>query len=546
MLYLSLGHNSFEAIETKNILLKGEKIKSVSHGIVNNDFLTAGTEGSIGNLENNLQELFKSAYPSPIEEREIALLLPDDNLVSHRFTLTIDKSADPTAAIINQAQKILPGPITNYENFYQDLAMNDTKKILFSAFPTKDISLYYHFFQRRNYKLSFLTTQSFAIFTLLKGYIKHDETVLFFESGRHHSEQMIFDELGLIEYQSNKITKKLASDIKTTLPKILEKDHSKVKRVFLFGEKSLEFKTDDLSLTDIPVVRIGDIIDEILSQNKITIDTGGIPKMYFAKLLGLMLLSKGNNLPNFARDAKVLISKKQAEEISFTQESPKDSQSFKVEEEDQVKSTEEVKEAEEKEEMGIEENSIKEDEEKETISKEAIMPPEGISGQIAEYKKSTFPGILLNKIAVMVILSVIFIIIGIGIILRSQTQIGLPFVVKPSLTPTPTVQPTLTPTPTVDPNLKRGDVIVSVQNGTETAGLAKSTADSLEKLGYKNIAVGNADSDTYELTIIKIKDNQKKYLPLIINDLMDKFDTQTIQTLGDDSKFDVVVILGKK
>lgn len=549
MLYLSLGHNSFEAIETKNVLLKGEKIRSVAHRVVNNDFLTTGTEEFIRNLENNLQELYKSAYPSAIEEREIAILLPDDNLISHRFTVTAEKLSDPTAAIINQAQKILPGPITNFENFYQDIALNGAKKILFSAFPTKDISAYYQFFQSRNYKLSFLTTNSFAVFTLLKDQVKPDESVLFYESGKHHSEQMIFDELGLIEHQSKKMTKNLVSDAKATLQKILEKDPSKVNKVFLSGEKSLEFKTDDLSSFDKPIIKIQDFMDGIIAKNNISLDTGGIPKMYFVKVLGLMLLTKGNNLPNFARDAKLLVSSTPVEEKSEEVKTSKDIHSIKVEEEDNEKTMEEMEVTEKKEERSSEEIASlkeKEIEQTEPTDKEGVLSPTGISGQIVEYKKSAFPSIFLNKISIMIILSLILIFVGIGIILGNRTQIVLPFIAKPTLTPTPTLQPTLTPTPTVDPSLKRGDLKVSIQNGTDSAGLAKNTKDKLEKLGYKSIAVSNADNDTYEQTIIKIKETQKKYLPLIINDLMDEFNTQTIQTLDVESKFDVVVVLGKK
>jgi hypothetical protein len=133
------------------------------------------------------------------------------------------------------------------------------------------------------------------------------------------------------------------------------------------------------------------------------------------------------------------------------------------------------------------------------------------------------------------------------IALNKGANIQLPFIsATPSPTPIPTIEPTITPTPTIDSKLKRGDLKVSIQNGTDKTGYAKETADFLESKGYKNIAKSNADKDNYEKTIIKVKDSKKNYLPLLSSDLKDKFDTSTVETLDAEDKYDVIVILGKK
>ena len=100
-----------------------------------------------------------------------------------------------------------------------------------------------------------------------------------------------------------------------------------------------------------------------------------------------------------------------------------------------------------------------------------------------------------------------------------------PFITSPTITPSPTIMPTLTPIPTLDPTLKRGDLKLSVQNGTSKTGYAKEISSFLEGLGYKNVAKANADKDTYEKTVTKIKTDKKKYFPLIVDDLKDKVDT---------------------
>lgn len=53
------------------------------------------------------------------------------------------------------------------------------------------------------------------------------------------------------------------------------------------------------------------------------------------------------------------------------------------------------------------------------------------------------------------------------------------------------VEPIATPTPEVN----RAEWTIDVQNGTETAGIARKVADELEALGYKIGKVGNAPSN---------------------------------------------------
>ena len=85
-----------------------------------------------------------------------------------------------------------------------------------------------------------------------------------------------------------------------------------------------------------------------------------------------------------------------------------------------------------------------------------------------------------------------------------------------------------------------------MENGTDKIGFAKETAVYLEGLGYKILSKSNADKDDYEKTIIMITETKKNYLPLVISDLRDKFDTSSVESLDKDSKYDIVLILGKK
>jgi hypothetical protein len=99
-----------------------------------------------------------------------------------------------------------------------------------------------------------------------------------------------------------------------------------------------------------------------------------------------------------------------------------------------------------------------------------------------------------------------------------------------SESPTPSPQP-LAPTPTPNP---RTDIYLDVLNGSGVAGAAGRTADQLRALGYQITEIGNAAKQNYTETEIYTTDNFA-YDSLLINDLIDAFDTATISGLLEDS-----------
>ena len=111
---------------------------------------------------------------------------------------------------------------------------------------------------------------------------------------------------------------------------------------------------------------------------------------------------------------------------------------------------------------------------------------------------------------------------------------------------TPVAQPTATPTPPA-PTLKRADLKVQVLNGAGVAGTASSAQEFLEGLGYEDIDTDNADSFDFEETEIAIKEDKEKYVELLNDDLLKKYVvSKTIKTLPEDSKYDVVITIGKE
>ncbi len=71
---------------------------------------------------------------------------------------------------------------------------------------------------------------------------------------------------------------------------------------------------------------------------------------------------------------------------------------------------------------------------------------------------------------------------------------------KPTATPTP--RPTPRPTPTPVPTIAREDVVIEIQNGVGTPGLANKVKAALEDQGYTVESVDNAESYDYKTTVV--------------------------------------------
>lgn len=115
-------------------------------------------------------------------------------------------------------------------------------------------------------------------------------------------------------------------------------------------------------------------------------------------------------------------------------------------------------------------------------------------------------------------------------------------------TPTPDIQvETSTPSPEVSPTpeIKLEDVKVQVLNGSGIKGQAGKISDLLEQAGFKAIATGNATKFDYEDIEVSYKSDVKS-LSKIVEKALDDYTVNEGEALKDTSKYDIVVIVGKK
>jgi len=111
----------------------------------------------------------------------------------------------------------------------------------------------------------------------------------------------------------------------------------------------------------------------------------------------------------------------------------------------------------------------------------------------------------------------------------------------------PSPIPTETPEALPVAELKREDLKLQVLNGAGVAGTAAKAREFLEGLGYKEVAIGNADSFDYEETEVSIKEDKKDYLEMLTDDLSEEY-TLSAQTpyVDKENEFDAIVVIGKK
>ena len=518
MLYLNINDTSIEVIQTNKSLIGAETITAVSRREIPDGLIINGMIADTEKLVGVLNEIFSSAYPKSIKDKTVSLLISDKQAFTSRFM--IDAPSDDLAkSVIDQVKKVLPYDPTELENFYKVIGEKDNKKEIFYAAMAKNAILNFsRFLSKNGIKLTFLTSRSISLFVLMKYIVAEEESVLYCEVNKKAVEFTLFDKNGIIEsFEKKHGVKSFSAEVKAVIKSYIDNKNIKIQKVILAGNGAIEIHSLDVSdMVGIPVVKMGDIIEEILQKTKLVLDTGGLPKMLFVNTLSLILFSASNSPANFIAD------------FSPDVEATSDSSKLAKETEKKEILTEEKKTPEVK-----------------TVSDVSTMEmTDQIISPVVEEKRN------INKLVIFGIAAfvgiIIFVLVFFLIQKSKETGTFNFFQAKPTLTPVPTIIPTMTPTPTIDPQLKRSNLKISVQNGTEKSGYEKDIATYLEEKGYKNVAKSNADKTDYDTSLISIKADKVNYTTLLVVDLKEKIDTTTIKELAADSKFDAVVVLGKK
>ncbi len=512
MIYINLSDTEVSVIQTSKPFLAPEKIissarKELPVGVVSEGVVIDGAK-----LVSIIREIFENSYPKRIADQNYSLAISDSQIITQRINLEENfNPKDLPNKIADKVRKKITDDLESLVNFYQPInTSSESQEILYTAVLKSTLLLYEETLRPLGLNLNFLSGRSFALHEFFKPIIGKNEVILFCDLDKDKSQFFLFDSFGLLEFiEEKRVSKTITAKLNFLQDKWGKEKNLPINKIIIGGYGSIDYQIEDLLQENKQqIFKLADLMSQLMSVHKITFNSGGLPQMLFVASLGTILLANSKSPPNFASDLKSLKQVYIPEKTSLDQKA--DTAAFQKS-------------------VSAQDSQI-------------------LSGQITEHRRVNFSQIFSNKLLLLFV-SIIF---GFFFIMASfaffsrQTNFQIPFLLKPTSTPVPTVSPTLTPTPTIDVSLKPKDLKVSVQNGTDRTGYAKEIAEYLEGKEYKNISKSNADTDNYEESIIKIKKSKEKYLPLIQRDLQEKITTANIESLDEENKFDVVVILGKK
>lgn len=430
-----------------------------------------------------------------VKKGKINFTLPDLRTFTERIKLPPDVSRSAVDSFLREKMREII-PLAFEELAYDFKVVNETEKgkeVLLIAFPKKILIAYLKTFHCLNLTPILALPESLAAFEIIEETIVKEEIVLFIALGMKTSTFSFFDRFGpLLTLNESVDSQVVKEEIKKTAQFLEEKFGKEIKRIVLGGQGSADVDTDLFSKeTGIWTTKADKILSDKLTKIPLTLSVGKNNPVLFINVLGLSLLAQKKEELYLLKEAKDWIL----------------------------------------------EQKKKEEKEKEAEGK--------IAGEKKQAKGTDLR--LLFRLRHLLIMIIVAGVTFAGILL----MVKKPWMRKgqeKTLTPLPSQTPQaleVIPMPTVA--FSRRDLKVKVLNGSGISGRAGEAAAVLEKLGYQVVETSNADSFDYEETIIKIKEENKSFLPLLTNDLKTHYTVSSEEEiLPEDEEEDVVVIVGKE
>lgn len=508
MLYLNISDLHLEVLKVDKIITGGEKIVASSRREMPEGVISDGLIKDEEKFRVEFQKLLSSAYPKPIKGDKAALSISDHQSFTERLKLSPEVKEDEIVSeIVSNVKRTLHHDPARLENFYKEIEKTSPKEMFYTATQKSTIAHFVRHFQKLGIKVEFLSSRSLSIFELVSSLIAASETILYVQIEEGHLFSVFMDRYSPIWAKEVRIEDKpVIDEIESVLSTARKDKEIEVEKVITGGRNSIRMDVEKFrKKTGLELVKIKDVIEDLIKKKGLDFDSGGVPQFLFAQVLGLILLRNTAQPPNFAVDADELVD---------------DTESVVTEEEIKPKS-----------------------DEKESFDRDSQI----LSDQIVEYKKPVLKQIISSKIFIVLLTALVVFGTTSGLLffIGKKDLVTLPFVGGPTLTPTPTVQPTSTPTPTIDPDLDRTEINLSVQNGTDISGLAGRTGDFLEKAGYEDVDRTNADRDDYEKTIVRIKESKRNFLQLFLRDIEERVEITEVEELDEEEEYDLVLVLGQ-
>ncbi len=485
MIYLYIGKHSIKLVSLSKTIL-GQFNPSLFSKNHTSELIQNGKMSSIDLVASAVKEALTGAQPTPANDKEVALVLPQEVFTYGRFTIPADISETAIMPFIKD--KVRSELQISIENEQADFIISRQEQesvVLFYAL-NKDVFLeFQQAFKLLQLKLVKIIPETLAYYKLFEKTLRKDkkEKILYAVYRPEHSFGYLFDSLGLMTADRFEFEDDIKPSIKKKIDE-LNKEDAKVNRLILSGMESKKIRQDlftkDVGAWTNPLEKIVDNFYQdylkLIVANTSTI----FPVLDYDACFGAFIFSQEN------KDFTLLGS-------------------------------------------GLS-----------PVSMKRSFVPSMNTSFISEIFNLKTIGMFLASFALS--FGLIF---GFSNLDLSSMKFELPFqnqMAQKEPTPSPEKEPTEEPKPS--PSIKREDVKVKILNGSGVKGKASEIKEALQDAGYTDVITGNADNFDYEKSEIQVKEEKKDAFLLLKEDLADFATLKEAAILDEDDTADAVFIIG--
>lgn len=446
------------------------------------DIINDGKVESIDLLASAIKEALTQAKPTPIVDKDIFLILPQEMFTFARYSIPGDIS---DAAIITFVKDKLRADLKiDVEELLHDFVVcknNIGCEVMFYGLSKESYSQLENAFTLLGLNIKNIIPETLSYFKLFNKTLlpEKQEKVAYISYQENDSFGFLYDALGLISDKRIDLNDSdVVESLKKEITKLGEDQKITLNRIILSGEKSKDIRQD-----------------------------------YFTKDVGVWTNPIDKIVQNFYSDYVKLILSNQSEQFSpLLFASCLGGYIFECEK-----------------------DRFKPSSQNQNIS---------ISSSQSSSSRLSLPTITFIRRRDVGIFLVSFI-ASFGIIYgasKIKDVANIPSLPSPTkvVTPSTPVKPTNVPTPSVN----REDIKVKILNGTGIKGKAGEYSTILKEKNYSEVLSGNADSFDVETTEIQVKKTKKDAVELIKKDLLGLLKFSKTSDLDEEEAADVVIIIG--
>lgn len=484
MIYLYIGKNSIQLLGLSKTIL-GQFNPSIFGKTHASELIQNGAMTGIDLVASAIKEALTNAQPTPITEKDVTLILPQEVFTYGRFTIPTDISETAIMPFIKD--KVRADLQISIESEQADFIMTQQEQesmVLFYALKKDGFLEFQQVFKLLQLKLVKIIPETLAYYKLFEKTLRKDkrEKILYAVYRPEGSFGYLFDSFGLVS--GERIV--FDDDIKPAIKKkidALNKEDAKINRLILSGSESKKVRQDlftkDVGAWTNPLEKIVDNFYQDYLKLVIANTNTIFPVLDYDACFGAFIFSQEN------KDFSLL---------------------------------------------------------------KANLTSAGMKGAgFASFNMSFISEVFNLKTIFIFLVSFALsfgIIFGFSNIDISSLKFKLPFQNKAEdkVVAVPSTKPTAVPEPT--PAIKREDIKIKILNGSGIKGKASEIKEALEKAGYTDVITSNADNFDYETSEVQVKKDNQDAFTLLKEDLKDFATLKKSKELDEKDTADAVFIIG--